>query len=274
VAIPYPCVTFLELLGLPVEDLGQLLGWKELMIRDLHSGDPERVADLMQNAIPSHNAYFESKILEREAMSEECRPHDLISTVISAKHDGDVPFTLVDKTQTLNLFLGAGLDTVTGLLGFIVEFLATHPDHRRQLIEEPELIPNAVEEFFRYFGIITMFRKVMCDTMVNGVAMHRGEYIMILTQAAGRDPSEYGEPEMVDFGRRDIRHLGLGAGPHRCLGSHLARLELKIALEEITSIMPDFSIDGDPSTLSRHWGVVAGLDALPLVVTESCAIRI
>jgi cytochrome P450 len=265
VAVPYPCVTFLELLGLPAEDLGQLLEWKDRMVRDLHSGLAERVADVRENVQPKLYEYFQDRIVAREA--ESSPPDDLLTAITRATFRGR-PFTLDEKTGTLDLFFEAGLDTVTGLLGFVMEFLATRPGHRRQLIAEPEVIPNAVEEFFRYFGIVTIDRKVVRETQLNGVTLHEGDYLMILTQAAGRDPSAYVDPEIVDFRRANIRHLGLGGGPHRCIGSHLARLELTIALQETLALMPDFVIACDPAALSRHWGVVAGLDALPLAVAK------
>jgi cytochrome P450 len=265
VAVPYPCLTFLELLGLPLQDLDQLLEWKDVMVRDLHSGDPQTTAAVMESTAPRLYDYFEAKILEREAMEEP--PDDLLTAIARATYRG-MAFTLDEKTRTLDLFFEAGLDTVTGLLGYIAEFLALNPEYWQDLVDTPSLVPNAVEEFFRYFGIVTINREIVQDTELSGVSLPKGDYVVILTQAAGRDPGAYPNPERVDFRRPNIRHMGLGAGPHRCIGSHLARLELQIALEEMIGIMPNFSIDGDPADLSRHWGVVAGLDSLPLVVDQ------
>jgi len=263
VAVPYPCLTFLGMLGLPLTDLDQLLEWKDTMVRDLHSGDPDRIERATKEVIPKIYNYFEMKITAR--MADDNPPDDVLTAMARARY-GDREFTLDEKVRTLDLFFQAGLDTVTGVLGLIAEFLASHTEHRRQLIEEPQLTSNAVEEFLRYFGIVTLFRKVMQDTEVHGVPLAKSDLVMMLTQSAGRDETAYADADVVDFRRSPIHHLGFGAGPHRCIGSHLARMELRVALEEMSSLMPEFEMACDPDALVRHWGAVAGLAALPLTV--------
>jgi cytochrome P450 len=263
VAVPFPCVTFLEITGLPAADLTELLEWKEAMVRDLHSGDPERLQHAVEVVIPKIHRYFGKKISER---IDDPNPPDDVTTKVAYARYGDRDFTMDEKIRTLDMFFQAGLDTVTGLIGTIVEFLATHQDHLRQLQDDPDIIPNAIEEFLRYFGIITLYRQVMEDTVVHGVSMKAGDLVMMLTQSAGRDETAYENAEVVDFHRSPIRHLGLGGGPHRCLGSHLARMELRLAIEEICFVMPEFQIDLTEGIPTRHWGAVGGLDELRLRV--------
>jgi len=262
VAVPFPCVTFLLTLGLPLEDMDQLIEWKDYLIRTLLAGVPEDIAFVLEQILPKINNYFQEKIEERTALTD--RPDDVLTYLVDARR-GDVPFTLEEKVQTLMLFFQAGLDTVTGTLGYFMNFLATHPEHMQQLIDEPELIPNACEELMRYFSIVTLARKVMKTVEVEGVTIPEGDLCVFLTQSAGRDELQYENANVVDFRRTPIRHLALGGGPHRCLGSHLARMELKVALEEVVRIMPHFEIDPNEQVIN-HWGAVGGVDYLPLVV--------
>jgi cytochrome P450 len=262
VAEPFPCVTFLLALGLPIQDIEQLIEWKNHLLRTLLSDDPQKVQFVVGEVIPKINAYFAAQIEARTAAQH--RPDDVLTLLVNAKA-GEVPFTLEDKIQTLIMFMLAGLDTVTGTLGYFVKFLATHPDHRQQLIDDPSLIPNAVEELLRYFTIITLARKVIKTVDVDGVTIPEGDLCVFLLQSAGRDELQYENPEEVDFHRTPIRHMALGAGPHRCLGSHLARMELAVALEEVLRIVPHFEIDPSRDVIN-HWGWSAGVDYLPLVV--------
>jgi cytochrome P450 len=265
VLVPFPCVTFLLMLGLPLADLDQLLEWKDVLVRDLLSGIPERVNEAVNVVLPKIENYFAQRVTERE---QDPNPPDDVLTALSRADFRGRPFTLVEKIQTLMLFFQAGLDTVTGQLGFIVEHLATNPGQRRLLHDNPSLIPNAVEEYLRYFSIVTLARKVMVDTEVAGVPIKAGELVQLLTQSAGRDESQYPNAGEIDFERKNFKHLGFGAGPHRCIGSHLARMEMRVALEEMNEAMPDYAL-ADPASVTHHWGAVAGVDRLDLTIPAS-----
>ena len=144
--------------------------------------------------------------------------------------------------------------------------LATHPEHRRALIEDPELIPSAVEEVLRYYTIIFGDgRKVTRDLEFHGVQLKRGEMVYGLVSAANRDPAAYEQADEFVPGRKRNNHMGFASGPHRCLGQHLARREMQIAVEEWLRVIPEFQITGGEEQLvERGGGSMMTLLDLPL----------
>ena len=160
------------------------------------------------------------------------------------------------------MFFKAGLDTVTSMLSLSIYYLAGHPDKMQELVDDPEVIPGAVEELLRYNSSVTLCRSVASDTELAGVALKRGDKVMLPTPSAGRDDGFYGNAHEVDFHRSPNRHLAFGGGPHRCIGSHIARMELRVALEEMVAVMPQFWID-EASPVELHYGGIFGCDRLP-----------
>jgi cytochrome P450 len=156
-----------------------------------------------------------------------------------------------------------GLDTVTSALTFTTHCLATHPDVRRDLRENPTLIPNAIEEFLRRFGIPNTARLVTHDFEHNGVQFKAGEQILLPKTLHGLDDRRFPDPLTVNIKRDVRRHAGFGDGPHRCPGSFLARLELRIFLEEWLARVPDFEV-ADPAEVRTSSGPVNGMLKLPL----------
>jgi len=141
-----------------------------------------------------------------------------------------------------HLLLVGGLDTVTATLDCMVVYLATHPDHRQQLIDDPSCIPAAVEELLRWLTPVMMIpRSIAQDIEMRGVELKAGDAVNVVIGAANMDEEEFGEPE-VDFGRDPNRHLAFGGSHHLCLGAHLARLELRVALEELHARIPDYRL--------------------------------
>lgn len=265
VAMPFPCITFMLILGAPLEDTNELVEWNHVINHGFDSPDPA-VVDYALNVVqPKIVGYVDALVASRENV--ESPPDDLLTALSRAEVDG-VPLTLEEKRNTVLLFLGAGLDTVTAQLALMVERLAGDPRLREQLIADPGLIPNAVEEFMRIDSIISLARKATTDTEISGCPVGAGDMVQLLTPSAGRDADHYDNPDEVDFTRDGIKHLGFGGGPHRCQGSHLARMELRIALEEMMVRMPHFSVSPGVH-LERHWGAIAGLENLPLTVDAS-----
>ena len=260
-SVPLPCTVFMEVAGFPIEDLPRLLVWKEAFLRDGVSDDPEKRRWVAEEIMPEMMGYFGQALDEREAMSEP--PDDLLTGLLTGELEPGRRMPREEIFNALLLQLAAGLDTVTAALGFSVEYLAGRPEVRRRLREQPTLLPTAVEEFLRYFGLITTCRQANADAVVDGVKIAAGEYVAVCVPSADRDPREFARADEIDIERFPNRHLAFGIGPHRCMGSHLARMEMAVALEEIHRVMPDYVVTpGSVST--RHYGGVMGLDSLML----------
>jgi cytochrome P450 len=159
--------------------------------------------------------------------------------------------------RILMLLYSAGLHTTTSTIGNMVAY----PEQQQRLGSEPEAIPRAIEEMMTWESIVSVRRTPLTDVTIGDRLIRAGEPIVLFLGSAGRDDSVFSEPDQVDFDRSDNRHINFGVGPHRCLGSHLARMELRVALEEITRILPDYRIDRT-RPFRRHTGVERGVDEL------------
>jgi cytochrome P450 len=224
VAIPLPCTVFLRLLGLPYDELDLFLRFKDGIIRP--TGDSPEAVEAMQNATGQEiYAYFQRVVDARRAEPRD----DLITQFTQAQVDGN-RLTDDDILDICYLFLLAGLDTVTASLGCMVVYLARNPAHRDALVADPNLVPAAVEELLRWETPVPgVPRLATQDLDIAGAHITAGEQVTCLLGAADTDPNEFPDPDTVDFAREGNRHLAFGAGVHRCLGSHLARLELRVA---------------------------------------------
>lgn len=163
------------------------------------------------------------------------------------------------------LFVLAGLETVTSALSTAFAALAAHPALRRQLVADPAVIPAAVEELVRYDGPVVFVPRIATqDVEVAGQTIPAGSYVMVMIGAASRDPAEHPDPDAIDFQRQELS-LAFGVGPHRCLGSHLARMEMRVALEEWHRRIPDYALAPGAAPRVRWPAGVVGFDSLPLV---------
>lgn len=260
-AVPLPCTVFLQLLGLPLDDLDKFLEWKDGVIRpegatgwdDRHAASAP-VADQIYD-------YFERAIDDHIAHPRD----DVLSAMIAAKVDSEGrPLSREELLDICFLFLIAGLDTVTDSLDCFFVYLARHPEHRHQLIEQPDILPHAIEELLRWETPVPgVARVAMQDVEVGGCPIGKGERVSPLLGAANTDPAEFPDPELVDFNRNPNRHRAFGGGPHRCLGSHLARMELRVALREFHRRIPDYEIK--PGTQLTFTAALRSVEALPLV---------
>jgi cytochrome P450 len=260
-AIPLPCSFFLSLFGLPHEDLDLFLDMKDGIIRPhAKTQDLEEMVTIRKDAGRSIYEYFEKEIDSREG---KARGDDLLDAFLSFEIDGE-KLTRNDILDISFLTLIAGLDTVTATLGCDVAFLAANPDQRQRIVEDPALIPAAVEELFRWETPVTAVpRKLTQDITVGGMAMKQGEIVTILLGAANLDERQFSSADKVDFDRERNRHMAFGGGPHRCLGSHLARMELRVALEEWHRRVPNYRIKpGETPTYSPG---IREVQYLPLV---------
>jgi len=260
-AIPLPCTAFLRLAGLPLEDLQLFLDLKNGIIRPhlKAGGDPEAATRIRQESGRQIYEYFEQVIDDRTTRPQD----DLMTRLVHAEMQGE----RLSREEILDicfLLLLAGLDTVTATLGCNIAYLAENPEHRRRLVEDPSLIPAAVEELLRWETPVTgVPRLVKRDVELGGMTIREGELATLLIGAADVDAGEFGNAGQVDFDRTRNRHLAFGGGPHRCLGSHLARMELKVAMEEWLRRIPEYSVA--PGETPRYSPGIREVLYLPLV---------
>ena len=263
-AVPLPCGAFLSLLGLPLSDLDAFLEIKDDIIRPgKRAGKPflpiPEATAIRADAGRRLYAIFERVIDERKAGPRE----DLMSSLVHAEIDGEK----LSREEILDicfLLLLAGLDTVTATLGCSIAHLAAHPERRRSLARDPSLIPGAVEELLRWETPVTAVPRIAKrDLTLHGVEIKQGSVVNFLLGAANTDGEHFENAGAVDFARERNIHLAFGAGPHRCLGSHLARMELRVALEEWHRRIPDYAIK--PGETPRFSVGIREVMYLPLV---------
>jgi cytochrome P450 len=257
---PLPTVTFFLLAGLPIEDLPQLQSWIDQLLHG--HGDAASLEHNNTVIAPALHGYFRERLEEREAMAD---PPDDVLTGITRATLGDVPWSRQDQILAIMQLVFAGLETITSMLGLALLYLAEHPEQLALLVDDPGRIPDAVEEFLRYNTSETTARVVLSDVEVGGVQLHEGDRVLLPLASSSRDDRVFADPDAVDFDRRPARHLAFGAGPHRCMGSHVARTELRIALEEVIRLMPRFTL-APGARPQRTWNTVFGLSTLDVAV--------
>lgn len=202
--------------------------------------------------------FFDAEIERRRTEPGD----DLISFLLSAELDGaPVPMHVI--RANLNLMLVAGIDTTWSSIGSALWHLATHAEDRQRLVDEPELLPIAIEELLRAYSPVTMARLARNDTEIAGCPVKAGEKVLLSFPAANRDPEVFEDPEDVIIDRAVNRHVAFGAGIHRCLGSNLARMEMQIAVEEFLKLIPEFEVE-DADAVTWAGGQVRGPRYLPV----------
>jgi len=204
-------------------------------------------------------AYFQTLIEERRA-NPDPNAQDIVTAALNWTLDGE-PINDGDLLNCLLLLFMAGLDTVANQLSYSMLHLATHAEDRARIVADPELIPRAVEEILRVYPIVQTARKATKDFEFHGCPVKAGDMASFPLAAAGRDENMFPDARTVDLDRGVTRHISFGAGPHRCLGSHLARQELAVLLEEWHKRIPEYRVVGEPK---EHAGQVFGLDSLVL----------
>ncbi len=172
----------------------------------------------------------------------EQRSDDFLSMFLDAEVEGH-RLTVEDVLDIGYLFFLAGLDTVTASLDCMLSYLAQHPDQRRRLVDDPARIPHAVEEMLRWETPVQgVVRITTEDTEIGGCPVGKGRVVSVVLGSANTDERAWPDVERVDFDREGNRHIAFGGGAHRCLGSHLARMELRVALEEWHRAVPDYRL--------------------------------
>jgi cytochrome P450 len=225
----------IELLELPESGFNEMLYLKGEVIHPTGATDGERQASRIAAGMRIE------KMLDDARRKRMANPgDDLLSRVINMRVEGD-SLTPDEVLAMYYMFFVAGLDTVAGMMSCMFAFLASSPKHRRRIVDDPGVIPKAVEEMLRRETVIENVTRVASrDCEFNGRAVRAGDPVVVAMGAANHDPSVFANPETVDFDRDANKHLAFAAGIHRCLGSHLARLELAIVLEEWHKKIPDY----------------------------------
>jgi cytochrome P450 len=228
-AYKFPINIFLEFMGLPQERASEFLGWERGLI---HGESLQEMKDCALQVVE----YMEGEIGDHRARPRE----DLISYAANAEVSG----RRLDESEMLGLcfllFLG-GLDSVTTHLGFFFRHLAEHPEHQAALRAEPTLIDPAVEELMRAYASITSQKLCIKDIEIAGIQIRVGDSVAVSGPLAGRDRGAFPDADVVRFDRKP-RTISFGYGPHMCLGIHLARRELRIAMETMLGELPEFSL--------------------------------
>jgi cytochrome P450 len=282
-ADPFPTVIFCELMGFPMDDYRQLMDWKNTLMHaaDGHSrghalaaararelgqevGDNDVLSQEVRGQVAGSVAFaiyeYFGKLLETRRAEPQ---QDLISYLIEAKNDGERPLSNEELLDTLFLFFMAGLDTVASVLGLVVKTFAENPEKRREfiaLMDDEQRLTLAVEELVRYHSIVLLPRRVTGNREFCGAAFEADDQVICPTQAANRDPGEFANPDELIYDRVPNRHMGFGHGPHRCLGIHLARRELRIGLTALHKKLPDYHLH--PKCKPELFGGMKGVSQL------------
>ena len=239
-AVPLPCRAFLSLMGLPQEDLALFLELKDGIIRPpVPPMDLIAAGEFRIKTGKRIYAYFEDVIAARRASPKD----DIITYLTQVEIDGQ-KLSQHEILDICYLFLLGGLDTVTSTLGCSFAFLSTNPTHRQRVAAGGDnVISNAIEELLRWETPVAIVPRLLRqDVTIGDVLLHAGDMVNLLIGAANVDHDEFPEAMKVDFDRERNRHIAFGAGPHRCLGSHLARMELRAALEEWHRRIPEYEL--------------------------------
>lgn len=256
-AEPLPSSVFLKLIGLPVSELPTFLEMKNGILRP-QGADLDEVKAAQRETAAVVERFFAEELAARRKSPND----DLLSMFATAEVGGD-RLTDDEILGICFLFLIAGLDTVTDSLECFFAYLAQHPDQRRQIVEDPSIIPSAVEELLRWETPVTTVARVAArDTEVGGCPIKKGTSVSIGIGSANTDEEELPDAYTVDL-TRNAKHLAFGGGVHRCLGSHLARLELRTTLREWHRRIPDYEI-AEGTELNFMFGL-RQVDSLPLV---------
>jgi len=205
-------------------------------------------------------AFFGAEIEKRRASPRD----DLISYLLKVRIDGQ-PIDDNDINGTLRLLLFAGIDTTWSAIGTCLWHLATHGDDRKRLADDPQLIPTAVEEFLRAYAPVTVAREIVKDTEIGGRPCKQGQMVMLAFGAANRDPAMFPDAARIVVDRAVNRHAAFGLGIHRCIGSTLARMEIRVALEEWLGRFPDFVLTAG-AVVKWSAGTVRGPRQLPITL--------
>ena len=250
-----PVRVIVRFLGFRAEDADMFRSIIRLVLEEVDLPVEER-----EERFTEVDAFMDAQIEDHVAHPRD----DLTSFLLEAEIDGHkLPVELIRGTMILLMI--AGIDTTWSAIGASLWHLARHPEDRRRLAGDPALMRTAVEEFLRAYAPVTMARLVAQDFDFHGHQLKEGDWLLLPFPAANRDPAAFENPGAVQLDREKNRHAAFGLGRHRCLGSSLARMELRVALEEWLARYPDFEL-ADPAAVTWSGGQVRGPRTLPVTI--------
>jgi cytochrome P450 len=252
-----PVYVIARMLGLPLEDSDYFRETVHMVLEEIGAEFGER-----QGAFEKLDAYLTMHVQDHIDNPKD----DLIGFLLNAKIY-DQPLSPQHVVGTIILLMVAGIDTTWSSIGSSIWHLAQHPSDLQRMVNEPELLPTAIEELLRMYAPVTMARIVSQDTEIGGCPVKRGESVLLPFPAANRDPEVFPDADKVIIDREENRHVAFGLGIHRCLGSNLARLELRVAVEVFIQRFPKFEL-ADPSLVTWSLGQVRGPRKLPVRISQ------
>lgn len=266
-SVPFPSQVFLTMFGLPMHDLPRFLAMKDGIIRPFHvlgtSLNDPRTQELRETSAEAIYDYFNNVLDEREAQPRD----DLLSHFLEAEVEGE-RLTRDEILDICFLLLIAGLDTVSASLDCFFRYLAEHPDKRAALVADPSISPAVVEELLRWESPVMLVSRIATqETELSGCPIHTGDKVHPFIGSANTDEAEFADADVIRWGRKANRHIAFGAGVHRCLGSNLARLELRTALRVWHSRIPHYRVQ--PGTDLVYTIGVRSVDSFPMMLGES-----
>ncbi len=259
-AVPLPAQVFLTLFGLPVQDRDRLNAWKEGLLR---TKPPEPGETRGLRAVRLGAELYEYVVEHVAQQRRDGAQAGLLGQLLA--DTSDERLTDEEIYGLAFLFVLAGLETVTSALSTAFAVLASHPELRQRIASDPAVIPDAVQELLRVDGPLLFVPRVTTrDVELAGQHIPAGTQVQVAVAVADRDPAEHPDPDVIDFGRQE-RNLAFGGRPHRCLGSHLARMEMRVTLEEWHRRIPEYQLaPGAAPRVTWPAGLV-GIGHLPLV---------
>jgi cytochrome P450 len=252
-----PLRVIIGMLGFPQEDAEIFRRFVHQVLEDVDMSPEERQALLAAREI---DTYMDARIAEHRAEPGD----DLTSFLLEAELDGQ-KLAHEHIRGTMVLLMIAGIDTTWSAIGASLWHLACHREDRRGLATDPSLMDTAVEEFLRAYAPVTMARMVARDVELDGRMLREGDWLLLPFPSGNRDPEVFPDASEVRLDRVDNRHAAFGLGIHRCLGSNLARMELRVALEEWMARYPEFELS-DPAAVTWSSGQVRGPRTIPVQV--------
>jgi len=259
---PLPAAMFLSILGLPREDLQEFLEFNDMQLHPRPDLSMEENLARMADGAARCRQYLDDVL---DARSHGDPGEDVLGWLVSFRDPDGSPIEREDLHSILYLLILAGLDTTALMLGNSLAYLATHPDRRHLLLEQPDLWPGAVEELLRFDTSVPLaVRTPAADIdLPSGETVKAGTLVNVSWASANLDPAVFDSPLEADFTRSPNAHVAFASGFHRCLGSHLARLELRVALQEFHKAIPDYELAPGTQLTFSHFP--RGPRALPLV---------